>query len=269
MSLIINADDFGWTDGQNLAVEKAHCHGILNRASILTNGQAFRAAVEISQRLPDLGVGVHLTLNEGRPLRTPDHLPNLTRADGSFHERLGTIESLWLRGRLLTEEVLPEWRAQIQRAIEAGIQVTHLDSHKHVHMFPPVLDAFIELAREYQIPYVRLPLEKISLSAFRRGPAWLGLWLLARRARSRLTKATLRFADRFIGIAASGSMTAPLLARAVASCEGVTEIMVHPAVITPAITELQESYGWARRYLFEEELHALCEADIGRPATDQ
>lgn len=262
--LIINADDFGWTDGHNLAVEQAHVQGILTRASLMCTGTGFREAVEMARRLPELGVGVHLTLNEGLPLLPPQQLPNLTRPDGHFHDSLRALVGHIVQGCLQTDEVLSEWRAQIERALNAGIVITHLDAHKHVHMLPPLRSAMIILAKEYQIEYVRLPLEKFSISAVRRGLGWSGLWLLAWNARRYFVEAGLQFADTFVGVAVSGAMTQNRIRKAIASAQGVTEIMVHPALITPAVAQLQRQYRWAAQYRFEEELNALIQPESAR-----
>lgn len=89
--------------------------------------------------------------------------------------------------------------------------------------------------------------------------AGLALWLLAVRARSMLRVAGLDFADRFIGIADSGSMTIEKLKRAMANAsDGITEIMMHPAIITADVWEIKRRYRWAMRYKFEDEFHALC-----------
>ncbi len=237
--ILINADDFGWTHGHNQAVEIAHTRGILNRASLMCNTPGFDEAVQIVRRCPELSVGVHLTLNESAPLLAPDALPTLTAQDGRFHDGPYALAELWGRGRLLRDEALPEWRAQLEKALSAGIPVGHLDSHKHVHLFPPLLSVIVDLACQYEIPYVRLPLEQFSAKALRRGPAWLALFLLAYRARPRLLDAGLKCADTFVGVASSGRMTPPLLRRAIAEARGVTEIMVHPAVITPEVQELR------------------------------
>ena len=255
--LIINADDFGWTDGHNLAVEQAHARGILTRASLMCTGTGFREAVEMARRLPELGVGVHLTLNESLPVLPQQQLPNLTRPDGHFHDSLRVLVARILQGSIQTGEVLPEWRAQIERALVAGIAITHLDAHKHVHILPPLRSAMIILAKEYQIEYVRLPLEKFTLPAIQRGVGWLGLWLLAWIARGHFVEAGLQFADTFVGVAVSGAMTPTRLQTAIENAQGVTEIMVHPARITPAVAQLQRKYRWAAQYQFEQELNAL------------
>lgn len=261
--LIITADDFGWTDGHNLAVARAHRAGLLSRASLLCNGGAFAGAVALAAELPTLGVGVHLTLSEGRPLLPPGRLPHLTRADGSFHDRVLPLVLAWRAGRLLTEEAQAEWRAQIERALQAGIRVSHLDSHKHVHLLPPLLPAIIALAREYRVPYVRLPLPPLTRSAARRAPGFAALRLLAMHARRRLREAGVAFPDHFFGFAESGEMTAERLLAILSDLPpGVVEIMVHPAVLTEQVQALRRRYAWARRYRFETELAALCDPRV-------
>jgi hopanoid biosynthesis associated protein HpnK len=264
MRLIFNADDFGWYDGQNRAVEQAHRQGVLNRASLLCNGDAFDEAIAIARHSPGLEVGVHLTLNEGRPLLPPDRLPTLTRPDGTFHDTYRPLVMLLAQGRLRTSEARAEWQAQVERALQAGVRVSHLDSHKHVHLLPPLLDAAIALAREHHIPYVRLPLQPLSGDVAPRAPMWLVLWLLAQRARVRLLAAGLTFAAHFAGFSHSGRVTAAYLEKAVLTAPqaGVTEIMTHPAAITPAVRALQGRYGWAARYRFEEELEGLCSPQV-------
>src|SRR5688572_26892079 len=92
---IFTADDFGWTPGQNLAVERAHTHGVLDRASMMACGGAFDQAVEIARRLPSLGVGVHLQLVEGRPVSAPEAVPRLVDREGRFPSRLAPVIARW------------------------------------------------------------------------------------------------------------------------------------------------------------------------------
>ncbi|MCS6913622.1 MAG: ChbG/HpnK family deacetylase [Myxococcales bacterium] len=269
MDLLVNADDFGWTKGHNQAVERAHLQGILRRASLLCNGAAFDGAVAVARRCPRLGVGVHLTLCEGRPLLPPARLGALCRPDGSFHEGPGALLRLWLAGRLDSEAVRAEWRAQIERALDARLQLSHLDSHKHVHLLPPLLEVAISLAVRYRVPYLRLPLERPHARTLLRGPGWLALSALSLAARQRVRAAGLRFADRFVGFADSGALDARRLRALLRGADGLTvEVMVHPAVLTDEVAALRARYHWARRYRFEEELRALCDpqlvAELGR-----
>lgn len=294
--ILITADDFGWTDGHNLAVERAARAGTLNRASLLANGAGFMGAVIAARRCPRLGVGVHLTLCEGRPLSegapggaasgpgrsvssSGSHpvsnpgsrsgppgrtgLGALLRSDGAFHDGLGAVVGSYARGRLDVEAVGREWRLQIERVLEAGLALTHLDGHKHVHLLPPLLLLTIELAREYGVPYVRVPLEAPSLAlgaAPGRVAGWLVLSQLARRARAQVRAAGLGTSDHFVGFARSGAMTRERLLDAVKSARpGLTEIMVHPALRSAQFEAVLGGYAWARSYRGEDEAAALCD----------
>lgn len=298
--ILITADDFGWTDGHNLAVERAARAGTLNRASLLANGAAFAGAVIAARRCPRLGVGVHLTLCEGRPLSEsapvgasanpgssgsfsvslsgsssgsfPASRPSqpgrtglgaLLRSDGAFHDGLGAVVGSYVRGRLDVGAVGREWRLQIERVLDAGLSLTHLDGHKHVHLLPPLLALTIELAREYGVPYVRVPLEAPSLAlgaAPGRVPGWLVLSRLAQKARARVRAAGLETSDHFVGFARSGAMTRERLLDAVAKARtGLTEIMVHPALRSAQFAAVLGGYAWARSYRSEDEAAALCD----------
>ena len=263
--LIINADDFGWYDGQNLAVEKTYREGILNSASLMATGSAFEQAVRIAQANPGLRIGAHLVLNETMALSTHEDLPNLTTPGGRFHDSVRALVQLWGLGRVQVAEIEPEWRAQIEKILSAGIPIAHVDSHKHIHLLPPLLKTVVKLAKEYQIHYVRLPLERSGWRSFRRLPFLLPVWLLAWRGKQILDSEHLTYADNFIGFVDSGKMTLPRLQEALQRKKTgrSLEIMVHPAVQTQAIIQLIRSYPWAAGYFFEAELAALCSINIG------
>lgn len=266
-TIVITADDFGWTDGQNLAVWRAAQAGTLHRASLLANGAAFPEAVEMAQRLPRLGVGVHLTLCEGRPLLSPRRLGPLCRRDGQFFDRLAPIVKLYLSGRLDVEAVTAEWQSQIEQALAAlgpGRRLSHLDGHKHIHLLPPLFDVALLLCRRYGVPYLRIPAESFEKGMLSRAPAWALLSGLALRARQRLRAfGDIATSDSFVGFAQSGAMTTDRLLRAILACRpGVTEIMMHPAAETAGLLSLHAKYAWARRYQFTQELAALCDPRV-------
>jgi predicted glycoside hydrolase/deacetylase ChbG (UPF0249 family) len=267
--VLVTADDFGWTDGHNQAVERAVLAGTLGRASLLCNGGAFSEAVALAQRLVPrgLGVGVHLTLCEGSPVGPAAPLGELVRADGSFHEGLGPLLRCYAARRLPTfaAAIKAEWRRQIERALGAGLVLTHLDGHKHVHVLPPLVPVAVALAKEYRVPYLRAPAAAPSRSAPLRAPACLVISVLGARARTAARAAGLATCDHFVGFAESGSLTSDHLLSAVtaaAARPGITEIMIHPAVLTPSVRALGERYGWARRYQFDGELAALCDPRV-------
>ncbi|HNN92658.1 MAG TPA: ChbG/HpnK family deacetylase [Pseudomonadota bacterium] len=259
--VVITADDFGWTDSQNRAVERGAAAGTLHRASLLCNGQAFAEAVDIARRYPRLGVGVHLTLCEGPPLSAAARQSELCigAKGGCFPDGLGPLVQLYLRGRLPLSTIETEWRAQIERAQAAGLRLSHLDGHKHVHLLPPLFDLTLRLAGEYGVGYVRVPQEAASLRVLRRAGAWAVLRSLSQRARHQVRRAGLQAADHFVGFSESGGMSAERLAILIRGARpGVTEIMLHPAEDTAGVSMLRQRFAWARRYRFEQEAAALC-----------
>lgn len=255
----ITADDFGWTLAHNRAVEKAVQAGTLTHASLMCNGGAVEDAVEVANRNPQLGVGIHLTLCEGEPLTAKPPLRGLVRPQGDFHDSLQPLVASYLRRTLPLSAIAEEWRRQIERALAFGLKPSHLDGHKHVHLLPPLLDLTCALGREYRIPFVRSPYEAPSLQVVRRFPGWLVLSCLAVRAKSVIRRHGLATADHFVGFSTSGGMTEAKLLAAVSSVQpGTTEIMVHPAEETAELDPLAARYPWAKTYRFATELAALC-----------
>lgn len=155
--LIINADDFGLTPGVNHAVIRAHRDGVLTSATLMAGGLAWQEAVELSKANPSLGVGVHLTLTALRPVLTPQRVPSLVDGNGKFRRQF------WRAPLWRVAEVEMEWRAQIQRLVDAGLSPTHLDSHHHTHLWPGLTKVIARLAEEFGIPAARF----ISPESFR------------------------------------------------------------------------------------------------------
>ena len=264
--LIVNADDLGLTEGHNRAIVQAHTGGILTSASALACGPAFEDAVGRVRSLPALSVGVHLTLLEGTPILPPAQVPTLVRDDGSFGLNVGPLLRRLTLGRVCLEQVCREWRAQIARLFDAGFPVTHLDSHKHIHMHPHLLDVVLTLAAEFGIPRMRL--SRPAHPVWGTKPAALGA--LAVWARRRAGRQGLRTPGALLGLEASGGMTAARMRSSFCRpWQGVRELMVHPAYPSRALDRLLESgYRWIADYRFEDELQALC-ADEIRFALDQ
>lgn len=254
----ITADDFGWTLAHNRAVEQAVQAKTLTHASLLCNGFAVEDAVAVAQRNPQLGVGVHLTLCEGMPLSSDRALGTLLHPQGAFHDGLQPLVSSYLRRKLPLSAIEREWRQQIERARSFGLQLSHLDGHKHVHLLPPLLTLTCQLAREYGIPFVRASFESPSLAVMSRLPGWLVISSLALHAKRVIAAHGLTTADHFVGFTTSGAMTEATLLSAVAHAKpGTTEIMVHPAEESAELAPLSARYRWAQNYRFAAELSAL------------
>ena len=160
--VIINADDFGLTPGVNRGILGAFRDGVLTSTTMLVNLRFFDEAVIIARDNPDLPVGIHLSLLWGRPVTDPARVPSLVERDGSFPRSLGVLARRYFMGRISEEEVKVELRSQVQKFLDAGLTPTHVDTHKHVHSLPGVLRAVTEVAREFGIERVRLPIEDVA-----------------------------------------------------------------------------------------------------------
>jgi predicted glycoside hydrolase/deacetylase ChbG (UPF0249 family) len=255
----VNADDLGWTEGVNRGIAEAHRNGIVTSASLLANGPAFVLGVEMARVTPGLAIGVHLNLSDGRPAAPRELVTSLVDNEGQF---AGGPEGLLLRmarRSLLTEEVEFEWDAQIQKVRDAGVEPSHLDGHKHVHMLPGLFEIALRLAKRHGIGAVRVSHEASSLRAalssgeshnagvvLKQGVQARGLKLLARDAREMAKRAGIVTADYFCGIAQTGELTREGVAQLLKSLpEGTTELMCHPGYVDSDLeksaTRLQDS----------------------------
>lgn len=161
MRLIVNADDFGYSWGQNYGIIAAYQGGIVRSTSLMTGGMAASHALELAHANPQLGVGVHLVLDSGRPVSPPHRIPSLLDRQGAFLRPAfeGPLE-------LKVAEVELEWRAQIIWVRDKGVQPTHLDGHHHFHLHPQLFPVTCRLAKEFNLPIRTLPLGWDESEAF-------------------------------------------------------------------------------------------------------
>ena len=225
--LVINADDFGFTRDVNAGIVHAHREGVLTSTTLMANGDAFEDAVRLARETPTLDIGCHLVLVQGTSLLSGRPFPETPR---------GVVAAL-VRGHL---DVYAELRAQIERIISVGISPTHLDSHKHTHIVPGVFKVVIRLAQEFQIPFVRLPLDRTA--RFGNFPCGLADPLYRRMGDRR----GVRMTDHFIGFRLTGTLNEQSFAAALGAIkEGTTEFMCHPGYLETelrnAATRLKES----------------------------
>ena len=271
-NLIVNADDLGWTEGVNRGIAEAHRHGIVTSASLLANGTAFTSGVEVARSTPGLGVGVHLNLSDGAPVAARELVTSLVNDAGEFE---GGPENLLLRiaSRGLTpHEVEQEWEAQIEKVRDAGIQPTHLDGHKHVHMLPGLFELALRLAKRYKIGAIRVAHEASSLRAalsigeelhtaavLKQGVQARGLKLLARDAREQSERVGISTTDYFCGIAQTGEMTKEGVVQLLRNLpEGTTELMCHPGYADEALLHTHTRLQASR----QSELEILTDVEI-------
>jgi len=155
--LIVNADDFGFTAGVNRAIVEAHTHGIVTSSTLMASGAAFDNAVHMAKQLPRLSVGCHVVLIDGEPVLEGARLPTLTGGPNRFRDGLKSFAARALAGRLDADEIEAETSAQIRKVQSAGITVSHIDSHKHTHLFPSVLRPMLRAARACRVQAIRNP----------------------------------------------------------------------------------------------------------------
>lgn len=228
--LIVNADDFGLSEGVNAGIVRAHREGILTSATILANAPAFGDAVRRAGENPRLGVGLHLNIVRGRPLSPPEEAPLLLDARGNFRP---------FRVRKMTPRFLAqaerEYRAQFAKAQSAGVRLTHVDFEKHHAWQSPLYALAARLAAEHNVPGIRSLREPVWFSL--RTAGWPGLRNVCMSAALRTgfrfggerVKTTLFSPDCFFGQLHIGKMTEQSLLRLLANLPpGVSELMTHP-----------------------------------------
>ncbi|MBI5282546.1 MAG: ChbG/HpnK family deacetylase [Candidatus Solibacter usitatus] len=237
--LAVNADDFGFTRDVNSGIVEAHTRGILTSTTLMANGHAFDDAVALARATPSLDVGVHFVLVGGYSLLQPERpLP-------------ATVAALLRAVALRRIRVYDELKAQIERILDAGIRPTHADTHKHTHLFPPVLDAVARLSAEYGIHWVRRPFD-LPLHGSPAQVPWsvraTSRALASVRARFHRTLARYgcHTTDWFAGFQITGRFQAADVLRLLHNLPGgTTEFMVHPGFCTgelrAASTRLKES----------------------------
>ncbi len=242
--LIVNADDFGLTDGINRAVRDLHRLAALTSTTLMAAAPQFREAVEISQQQKLLGVGCHIVLVDGTPVADPTTIPTLLDASSKrsgephFRPTLGEfVRELYL-GRIDSTHIEREAIAQIQRLQQAGVAVTHVDTHKHTHMFPRVLTAVMRAAQACNVRTIRNPFEPSWSVAATPGAGLVRTWevRLLRAFRHSFWKLVRKHefttADGSVGVAATGTLNARSL-QSLLDClpDGTFELICHPAYL--------------------------------------
>jgi predicted glycoside hydrolase/deacetylase ChbG (UPF0249 family) len=256
--LVINADDFGFTEGINRGVIEAFEAGALRSASLMAGMPAFDSAAQAAREAARwLGVGVHLTFTAGRPLT---RCPTLVDARGNFHS-LQRLLVRTLARRVRAEDVARECAAQIARCRDARVRITHLDGHHHVHMLPGIRAVVADVMRQAGIGVRRAPAERLWHTprggGVRRLRERLVLAFLAGRAEN--DAPVLRRADHFAGSALLGAphFREALLLLLDTLPGGVTELMVHPGYVDGALPG-HDAHSVER----ERELRALTSPEV-------
>jgi hopanoid biosynthesis associated protein HpnK len=235
--LIVNADDFGLTSGVNRGIVEGNRRGIVTSATLMANAQAFAAAIDIAKSKPSLKTGCHVVLIDGVPLAA--NLPSLTNGTARFRGSLKQFALAAVRKQIAAKEIEREVEAQVRKIQSSGIALTHVDSHKHTHMFPHVLRPLLRAARACGIRAVRNPFEPM-----RSWPSGMilgtpGLWLrsagvmafgiFAAEFHRAIKEQGMASTDGTIGIAVTGLLDQPKLSQLLEALpEGTWELVCHP-----------------------------------------
>jgi predicted glycoside hydrolase/deacetylase ChbG (UPF0249 family) len=257
--LIVNADDFGLTAGVDRAIVEAHTRGIVTSSTLMANGRAFDDAVHLAKTVPRLSIGCHVVLIDGEPVLDAERLPSITSAHSNglrFRDGLKSFAARALTGRLDPDEIEAEASAQIRKLQGAGIDVSHVDTHKHTHLFPAILRPLLLAARACGVRAIRNPFgprKPLKSSELLARPT---LWTryaevrilsgLASKFHDSVNREDFITPDGTLGIIVTGSLDEKLF-RGIAAIipEGTWEFVCHPGYndddLKSANTRLRES----------------------------
>ena len=260
--LIVNADDFGLHPLINAGIIKGHQEGFITSTSLMPSALCWQEAVRLAKENPRLGIGVHLTLVGGVPSVLPkEKVSSLLDDDGLFLPDYVAFAKRYYGGAVKRSELEAELRAQLERALSCGVNITHIDSHQHTHVLPGINSLVLKLSNEYNIIRVRIPKEGyLFTGGFQTGVGRLigrsGLSFCADMAALRADSLGLRHPQHFYGMLAGGHLNAQLIANILRQLpEGVSEIMTHPGLDSAA---LGKAFSW--QYHWREELDAYLDA---------
>jgi hopanoid biosynthesis associated protein HpnK len=273
--LIVNADDFGFTAGVNRAIVEAHTGGIVTSSTLMAKGRAFEDAVHLAATVADLSVGCHVVLIDGEPVLDAERLPSLTEAHSNgprFRDGIKSFAARALAGRLSAVEIEAEAKAQIRKLQSAGVSVSHVDTHKHTHLFPAVLRPLLRAARACGVHAIRNPFGPRkplkSATLLTRPSLWTRyaevriLRTLAAKFRDTAKREGLVTPDGTLGVVVTGALDEKLF-RAIAAAipEGTWEFVCHPGYndddLKSAKTRLRQSRETELRVLTMPEARKL------------
>ena len=240
--LVINADDLGKNPSVNAAIEKAHCAGILNSASIMAGGEAFDGAVELVRRLPGLSVGLHATFCDGRSVLPHSEIPGLADESGFFEKSPAKAGlKYWTQRKSekgkekdLTGQLEAEVEAQFDRLQAAGIRPSHVDSHHHLHVHPVLFKILCKAARKRGVRWMRMPPGPFDgFFAWASRPEWAAFKTLEFfNARAALAMG-FHLANTY-GLSHTGRVCEDYLMGLLPRLRGpVAEVFLHPDLSTP------------------------------------
>lgn len=222
---MINADDLGLSEGINDGIFEAIDAGVVSDVSLLANGEAFEHAVAGLRSRGIRTAGLHFCLvDKERPLTQSDGGSVLLASDQFMLNRNHLFARCLTRRRCYLAAIRHELDAQVRRVENAGLIVSHLDSHQHTHLFPGITEVVLDYCqRQRQMPIVRAPSPRIT--SLITGVVALLSWRLRRMATQRGVQSAVS-----LGFETSGRITEESLRRLLNRARRLplSEVMVHP-----------------------------------------
>ncbi len=157
--LIVNADDFGYSEEVNAAILRAHREGILTSASLMVAEPGCEQAVKIARQTPTLGVGLHLVVSYDHALLPSRDIPLIVNGEGKFGADPFRVAMLYYYNKKAQAQMKQEMAAQFARFAQFGLEWSHVDGHQHFHLHPTVWDTLLDLCDTYNVHRLRVPRE--------------------------------------------------------------------------------------------------------------
>ncbi len=213
LRLIFNGDDFGRSTSINAAITQAHEQGVLTSASLMVTGEAFHDAVQRARAHPTLAVGLHLAVMGARGAAPRAEVPHLLDGQGRLPDDVFLAGVRYFFSPVLRRELQREMTAQLDRFVDTGLPLAHVDGHYLLHLHPTVFSLLVPLAEQYGAPGIRLPRDDLrltfSLNRTRAASkvAWASVYaVLCWLAERRLRRGALAYTDRVYGLLQTGRM---------------------------------------------------------------
>ena len=250
--LIVSADDFGLSESRTRGIMKAREEGIVTCLNVLPTGRAFYDAMALLRSAKSGEISAHLALTETSPVTLLDKIPTLLNREKTFHKSYAGFLADFLRKKVDRGQIYIELKGQLERLKESAFSITSLSSHQHIHMLPGILEIFIRLAKEYNIPSIRyLHNDRFSYpytpkKIFKS----IILGIFDRKNKTAFERASIRYTDNFLGFFDSGNIREDLLLKMLKGLpDGTTELVAHPGFISAEV-------------LYECVFHRNCETDL-------
>ncbi|MGB9736368.1 MAG: carbohydrate deacetylase [bacterium] len=240
--LIVNADDFGLCPEISDGIIKAFSEGIVTSTSVVANGRSFKDYIEFLKK-SGIDTGIHLTFTGGeKPIS--GNIDGLVDDNGCFLKSYREVIPRIVLGHFDRVALEKELTAQVGLLLNNGIDVSHLDSHQHLHVLPGVRNIVIRLAKRFNIRWIRVPhINRFNLNMF-------VMNVLSASLKSELRKHSINFTNAFKGFEYGGHVNETNIAWILKGLENnITELMVHPGY------DASHVYDWG--YAWEDELKAL------------